>query len=76
MNKFVSVKIICGKHKDKVGVLDKIIFCKKKRMYKIFIKNFNIVKKHVKSDLQRGVSGKIVNKEAGLHYSNILFLKK
>ena len=72
----ISVKIMYGKHKNKIGILHKTVFYKKNNTYKIFVKNLNIVKKHTKGDLQKGISGKIVNKEARLHYSNILFLDK
>ena len=68
------VKIISGKYKNKCGFVNYVKYDNKYNPIVIFIKDINLVKKHIKSDLKRGISGEIINKEAGIHYSNIIFL--
>ncbi len=64
--KGLNAKIIAGKYKGQVGKITNV-FTKEN---KVTIENINIAKKHVKPT-QESPSGGIVNKEKGIHISNI-----
>ena len=61
-----EVKIIAGKYKGQVG---KVISVDKKGS-RVTIENINVAKRHIKPD-KKNPSGGIVNREQGIHISNI-----
>ena len=64
--KGLNAKIIAGKYKGQVGKITSV----SAKLGKLTIENINIAKKHVKPT-QQNPSGGIVNKEKGIHISNI-----
>tara|TARA_Y100001970_G_scaffold292589_1_gene434505 strand:- start:7359 stop:7583 length:225 start_codon:yes stop_codon:yes gene_type:complete len=64
--KGLNAKIIAGKYKGQVGKITSV----SRKDNKVTIENMNIAKKHVKPT-QQSPSGGIVNKEKGIHISNI-----
>ncbi|MBF0226640.1 MAG: 50S ribosomal protein L24 [Desulfobacterales bacterium] len=64
-----KVKIIAGKYKGKIGKVLKVI----QKKNRIIVENINIIKRHVKPNpLNR--QGGIVEKEAPIHFSNVMLL--
>ena len=61
-----EVKIITGKYKGQVGKIMSV----DKRSEKVFIENINVAKRHIKPDKKNPIGG-IVNREQGIHISNI-----
>ena len=61
-----EVKIITGKYKGQVGKIMSV----DKRSEKVVIENINVSKRHLKPD-KKNPSGGIVNREQGIHISNI-----
>ena len=61
-----EVKIITGKYKGQVGKIMSV----DKRSEKVVIENINVAKRHLKPD-KKNPSGGIVNREQGIHISNI-----
>ena len=61
-----EVKIIAGKYKGQVGKVLSVI----NKDERVIIENINIVKKHTKPD-KKNPSGGIINKEMGIHISNV-----
>ena len=61
-----EVKIITGKYQGQVG---KILSVDTKNE-KVTIENINVAKRHLKPD-KKNPSGGIVNREQGIHISNI-----
>ena len=61
-----EVKIITGKYKGQVGKIMSV----DKRSEKVVIENINVAKRHLKPD-KKNQSGGIVNREQGIHISNI-----
>lgn len=61
-----DVIVIAGKDKGKRGTVARLI-----GPDRLIIENINIIKRHVKPNPARGISGGIVEKEAALHISNI-----
>ncbi|MFL2641545.1 50S ribosomal protein L24 [bacterium] len=64
--KGLNAKIIAGKYKGQVGKITSV----SSKLNRVTIENINIAKKHVKPT-QQSPSGGIVNKEKGIHISNI-----
>jgi large subunit ribosomal protein L24 len=64
--KGLNAKIIAGKYKGQVGKITSV----SSKLNRVTIENINIAKKHVKPT-QQNTSGGIVNKEKGIHISNI-----
>ncbi|MDG2446032.1 MAG: 50S ribosomal protein L24 [Thermodesulfobacteriota bacteirum] len=62
----LEAKIISGKFKGQVGKIINVI----NKTNKVVIENINVAKKHVKPT-QENPTGGIVNKEKGIHISNI-----
>ena len=62
-----EVKIIAGKYKGQVG---KVISVDKKGS-RVTIENINVAKRHIKPD-KKNPSGGIINKEQGIHISNVV----
>ena len=61
-----EVKIITVKYKGQVGKIMSV----DKRSEKVVIENINVAKRHLKPD-KKNPSGGIVNREQGIHISNI-----
>ena len=61
-----EVNIITGKYKGQVGKIMSV----DKRSEKVVIENINVAKRHLKPD-KKNPSGGIVNREQGIHISNI-----
>ena len=61
-----EVIVIAGKDKGKRGKVEKVL-----DNGRLVVSGVNIVKKHVRANPQRGVQGGIVEKEAGIHSSNV-----
>lgn len=62
-----TVQVISGKDKGKVGEILQTF----PKLSKVIVKGVNIITKHVKPQ-QEGESGRIVNKEAPIHSSNVM----
>ena len=65
------VKVINGKEKGKTGEVLKTI----PQENRVVVKGINLRTKHVKPT-QEGESGRILNEEASLHASNVMFFSK
>ncbi|WP_185877719.1 50S ribosomal protein L24 [Blattabacterium cuenoti] len=65
-----KVIIIYGNHKGKSGVIKKILSKKNKSI----IDGINIIKKHIKPGI-KNPKGKILEKEAPIHMSNLKKIK-
>ncbi|WP_375323061.1 50S ribosomal protein L24 [Candidatus Karelsulcia muelleri] len=65
------VMILTGKNKTKKGIIKKII----PKLNKAIVNNINFIKKHVKP-INIISKGKILEKEAPIHISNIYLLNK
>lgn len=65
------VKIITGKYKGQQGRVIKVI----KEKNRVIVEGVNSVKKHTRPT-QENPQGGIVEKEASIHYSNVLFMEK
>jgi large subunit ribosomal protein L24 len=63
-----TVKVISGKEKGKTGKIQSIIVDKER----VIIEKLNLIKKHQKPD-GKGKGG-IVEKEAPIHLSNVMYL--
>ncbi len=64
-----KVKIIGGKDNGKVGKVLKVI----RKKNRILVENMNIVKHHAKPDAKNRQGG-IVEKEAPIHWSNVMLM--
>ena len=60
-----KVRLICGKDKNKLGLVNKIF-----KNY-VFIEGLNLYDKHLKSNPNKNISGGKVKKELQLHISNV-----
>lgn len=73
-----KVLILTGKHKNKIGIVSKIIKTsdneKKKNL--VIIEGLNLVKKHVKTNPNKENSGGIISKESPIDISNIAILNE
>ncbi len=65
------VKILTGKDKGRTG---KVLKCIAKD--RILVEGGNMVKKHVKPNPQKNIEGGILEKEAGIHISNVALLNE
>lgn len=65
------VVVLTGKDKGRTGKVLK--FAKKDR---VLVEGVNIVKKHVRSNPQKNVQGGILEREAGIHISNVALLNQ
>lgn len=63
------VQIITGEHKDKSGKILRVIPDKSK----VIVENLNTVKRHTKPNAKNQQGG-ILEKEAAIHISNVMFL--
>jgi large subunit ribosomal protein L24 len=61
-----EVIVIAGKDKGKRGKVLRVL-----ENGRLLVGGVNIIKKHTKANPQAGVQGGIVEKEAGLHHSNV-----
>lgn len=64
-----TVIVITGKDKGRTGRV--LRNAKNNRMV---VENVNMMKKHVRGDPNKGVQGGIVEREAGIHVSNLAIL--
>ena len=65
------VKVITGKYKGQQGRVIKVI----KDKNRVVVEGVNNVKKHTRPS-QENPQGGVVEKEASIHYSNVLFMEK
>ncbi|MGB1799756.1 MAG: 50S ribosomal protein L24 [Gammaproteobacteria bacterium] len=65
-----KVIVIAGKDKGKTGAVLSVV----KDEDKVFVENVNMIKKHTKGNPQMGQPGGIIEKEAGIHVSNVAIL--
>ena len=65
------VKVITGKYKGQKGRVIKII----KDKNRVVVEGINNIKKHTKPS-QENPQGGIIEKEASIHCSNVLFMEK
>jgi large subunit ribosomal protein L24 len=63
------VKVVAGEHKDRTGRIIRINPDKKIA----YVENLNMVKRHTKPN-PKNQQGGIVQKEAGIHLSNLMLL--
>ena len=66
-----TVKIITGKDKGKTGRIIKVLPLKNR----VIVEGLNLIKKHQRPT-QDNSQGGIVQKEASIHYSNVMLLYK
>ena len=62
-----SVVALSGKDKGKRGTVLKVLLSKNRAI----VEGINCVKKHVKPNPQKNITGGIITKEAGIHLSNV-----
>lgn len=62
-----EVIVITGKDKGRHGKVIKMLPAKNRAV----VEGINLVKKHVKANPQKNITGGVINKEASIHYSNI-----
>lgn len=62
------VKVIAGKDKGRTGKVTKSLGDR------VLVEGVNMVKKHVRANPQAGVEGGILDREAGIHISNVALL--
>ena len=65
-----QVLIIAGKEKGKTGTITKV----SPATNRVIVAGLNMVKKATKPDQQTGEGGGILEKEAPIHASNVMFL--
>lgn len=61
-----DVIVVTGRDKGKRGTVLRVLD------EKVYVENVNMVKRHTKSNPQRGEAGGILDKEAPLHISNVM----
>ena len=66
-----TVMVIAGREKGKQGKVMRVINDEQGKPYRVIVEKLNIVKKHTKPG-QGNRTGGIVEKEAGLHVSNVM----
>jgi large subunit ribosomal protein L24 len=64
-----KVEVIAGKDKGRVGKILRI----EKENDRLFVERINLIKKHQKAT-EATQSGQIIEKEAGLHISNVMLV--
>jgi len=64
-----TVVVIAGKDRGRVGKILKVF-----KNNRVIVEGVNLVKKHTKPNPQRKIEGGIVQKEAGIHISNVALL--
>jgi large subunit ribosomal protein L24 len=62
-----SVVVITGKDRGKRGRVLKVLAAKNR----LVVEGVNIIKRHTKPNPQRNIKGGLVEREAGLHASNV-----
>jgi large subunit ribosomal protein L24 len=62
-----EVVIITGKDKDRRGNVIKVI-----NDDRVLVEGVNMVKRHTKSNPNRGIAGGIIEREAPIHVSNVM----
>jgi large subunit ribosomal protein L24 len=65
-----KVKIIAGKDKGKIGKVLKVVA----KSSRLIVENINIVKRHAKANMNNNRQGGITEKEAPIHWSNIMLI--
>ena len=65
-----QVVIIAGKDKGKTGTITKV----SPSTNKVVVAGINVIKKATKSNPQTGEGGGLIEKEAPIHASNVMFL--
>ena len=64
-----TVQVICGNEAGKSGRIIKVFLTKNK----VIVEGLNMVKKHARPN-QENPQGGIIEKEAAIHISNVMFL--
>jgi large subunit ribosomal protein L24 len=62
-----EVIVIAGRDKGRRGTVIKVL-----ENDRVLVENVNMVKRHTRPNPQKGMQGGIVEKEASLHFSNVL----
>ena len=62
-----EVVVIAGKDRGRRGTVTKVL-----ADYRVIVENLNMVKKHLKPNPTRGISGGIVDLEMPIHVSNVM----
>jgi large subunit ribosomal protein L24 len=65
-----EVVVIAGKDKGKTGTVAKVTPANNR----VIVGGVNVIKKATKPNQQTGEGGGIIEKEAGIHASNLMFL--
>jgi large subunit ribosomal protein L24 len=66
-----QVMVISGKDKGKRGRVIEVLTRKRK----VLVEGLNILKHHLRQNLQRGVAGGIVEREAPIDVSNVMIVE-
>ncbi len=61
-----KVIVLAGKEKGKQGVLLRLV-----GKDQVIVENINLIKKHQKANMQKNLTGRIIQKESPLHISNV-----
>jgi large subunit ribosomal protein L24 len=64
-----TVVVIAGKDRGRVGKVLKVL-----ANNRVIVEGVNLIKKHTKPNPDRKIEGGIVQKEAGIHISNVALL--
>lgn len=67
-----TVKVITGKDAGKTGKVLRVY----PKTERILIENINVIKKHMKANPQKNVTGGIVDREAAIHQSNVKVINR
>jgi len=64
-----KVVVTAGRDKGKQGTVVRVVDDQR-----LVVESINLVKRHIKPNPQRGVTGGIVDKEATIHISNVMLV--
>lgn len=64
------VAVIAGKDKGKTGRVLEVL----PRKNRVLVEGVNVVKRHLKPNVRRGVRGGILEKESPIHASNVMVI--
>jgi large subunit ribosomal protein L24 len=64
-----QVVVLAGKDKGKRGAVIRVL-----DEARVLVQNVNMIKRHTKPNPNRNIAGGIVEKEAGIHVSNVALL--
>ena len=64
------VAVIAGKDKGKIGRVLEVL----PRKNRVLVEGVNVVKRHLKPNVRRGVRGGILERESPIHVSNVMVI--